>query len=1032
MFAAVYCVFPQAQVSSGDLTGAISDSKGAAIGVAKVTASDPDRGITRSTTSGDDGEYRIPLLPPGTYTVRVEANGFSTKVLQGAVIQVGQTLRLSAQLDVGAVSTEVTVQAEPPVVETQRTQQANTIEKQRIQNLPINRRNYLDFALLAPGVVETTDLVDSTDYRVVQTPQSGLSFGGSNGRGNNVTIDGVENYLNSGGVRSSISQEAVQEFQINRNSFSAEFGNSFGGTINIVTRAGTNGVHGDLFGFLRQRNLEARNYFDPTKSAFTRGQYGATLSAPLQRDKTFVFLGFERLDRHETSFVPILQDRSSFGALTPSQEQLASFFDHAPVPALQALGPLMRKYLITNNFPSTLALFNNNSGEFPFSEDDNQFSARLDHSFSALDNFFFRGNFNNGASQNSQLGALIGFNRGRSIGTWDGAVVLGNTLIKDTHWVSETRLMFGYNKLSVTPTDKFGPDITIAGYGSFGREIFLPSTSFERHYQFQQYMDYASGHHTVKFGVDVNPVRDVVRSETFFGGRFQFGEQIPLGLLLPQLTGDPNATNTLVSALTAFGQQALIPSLSQPLTALQAYNLGLPTLYQQGFGDPNWSVWFKRVGLFLQDSWKVTPGLLLNAGVRYDVEGEPTPLHTKKNNFAPRVGLAWTPAPNGKTVIRAGYGIYNAQINSQIANLPATLNGVQIAQAAITALGIPGLLNPRTHQPLTSFDVYQTLLAEGVIGHRTITQQDLVQFGLQPGPNAPGRVLFGITNDYVNPYSQQASFEIERAIGTVAVSAGYQFTGGRRLPRILDRNLYYTGHLADGQPTFGFYNPAILQYNVEESTANSSYHALILQATKRFSNHFALNAHYTFSKAIDEVTDFNSDFEPQDQLNANADRGLSSFDQRHRFVFSGVLESGAKNIWLRDFTLAPIIQASSGRPFNVQTGYDNFGDNHPTVHRPWGAGRNIGHGPDFFVADLRLARRFPLGEDGHRNVEVTAEGFNLLNRTNFKSVNSIVGTLGLADLPHPLVGHPGVPTDPLAFTAAFDPRQFQFGVKVNF
>jgi len=238
----------------------------------------------------------------------------------------------------------------------------------------------------------------------------------------------------------------------------------------------------------------------------------------------------------------------------------------------------MRRYLIANNFPATLALFHSNSGNFPFSEDGNQFSARLDHSFSARDNLFFRANFNNGTSQNSELGALIGFNRGRSIGTWDGAVVLGNTFIKDNHWVSETRLMFGYDKLAVTPTDKFGPDITIAGYGSFGREIFLPSTTIERHFQLQQYMDYAHGRHTVKFGVDVNPVRDVARSETFFGGRFQFGAQIPLGLLLPQLTGDPNAAATLVSALTAFGQQALIPALSQPLTSLQAYNLGLPTL----------------------------------------------------------------------------------------------------------------------------------------------------------------------------------------------------------------------------------------------------------------------------------------------------------------------------------------------------------------------------------------------------------------------------------------------------------------------
>ena len=206
---------------------------------------------------------------------------------------------------------------------------------------------------------------------------------------------------------------------------------------------------------------------------------------------------------------------------------------------------------------------------------------------------------------------------------------------------------------------------------------------------------------------------------------------------------------------------------------------------------------------------------------------------------------------------------------------------------------------------------------------------------------------------------------------------------------------------------------------------------MTFQATRQFSSHFSLNAHYTFSKAIDEVTDFNSDFEPQDQLNARADRGLSSFDQRHRFVFSGLIASPAKNVVLRDFTLSPILDANSGRPFNLLTGFDNFGDRHATNHRPFGAGRNIGHGPGYFSADMRLARRFPFA-DGRHDVEFTAEGFNLLNRTNFKSVNSVVGSLTLAQLPNPIVGSVGSPTAPLSFTAAFPARQFQLGLKINF
>lgn len=1040
LFAAVSIAAGQSQVNSGDLRGTVVDPSGTPIAKAKVTVSAAARGINRSTLTDEVGEYRIPLLEPGVYQVRVEAAGFATRVIEGVVVKVGETTVERSRMEVGTVSTEITVTAETPLIEPERTQQATSIDSRRILNLPINRRNYLDFALLAPGVVETNDLVDGTDFRVVQTPQSGLSFGGGNGRGNAFAIDGSENYLSSGGVRPSVSQEAVYEFQINRNSFNAEFGGAFGGAINIVTKSGTNEFHGNLFGFLRHRDIQARNFFDPGKSAFTRGQYGATFSAPLARDRTFLFAAYERLDRHETAFVPILQDRSSFGQLTASQQQLVNFFSQAPSPQLQTVAGIMRQALITNNYPATLALFNRNSGNFPFAETSNQVSLRIDHHFSPADTMFIRGNYTGSDNQNAQFGALIAFNRGRSLNTFDGGFTVNNTYLFSPRWVSETRAMFDYFRLGVLPTDPFGPDITITGYGSFGRDLFLPSTTFERHFQLQQNFDFTSGRHTVKFGADINPVRITARTETFFSGRFLFGQNIPLASLLNSATGNPNTAQMLAAALTAAGQAALIPRLSDPITALQAYNLGLPTLYQQGFGDPNWLAWFKNYAVFVQDTFRAAPGLLLNVGARYELQNLPREIQMDTNNIAPRIGFAWTPAGTGGTIIRGGYGIYYGPINGQIANIPAALNGVQIAQAAITPLGIPGLTNPLTGRPLTSFDIYQTLLRQGVIGRRSITLADIAQFGLRPGPRAPGRVLFGISSDYVNPYSHQASFELEHAFSGFVLSAGYQFLRGTRLPRTLDRNLFYAGRTPDNQPRFGFYDPSILQYNVVESTANSVYHALVLQASRRFSRNISFNAHYTFSKAIDETTDFNSDFGPNDQLNAKAERALSSFDQRHRLVATGMFESpwraARDSSFVRklfgDFLVAPIVIASSGRPFNLLTGFDNLGDNHPTTHRPFGAGRNIGRGPDYFSIDLRLARRFPFGAEGRRNVEVTAEGFNLLNRTNFKNVNNTVGSLQLADLGNPIQGRRGNPIAPLSFTSAFDPRQFQFGLKINF
>ncbi len=265
-------------------------------------------------------------------------------------------------------------------------------------------------------------------------------------------------------------------------------------------------------------------------------------------------------------------------------------------------------------------------------------------------------------------------------------------------------------------------------------------------------------------------------------------------------------------------------------------------------------------------------------------------------------------------------------------------------------------------------------------------------------------------------------------MGDYSISAAYNFNRGAHIGQTLGRNLYYTGHLPDGQPTYGFYNPDILQYNVYSYGANSFYHAAILQITKRFKNNLALNVHYTFSKDIDESTDFNSDYSPNDQLNARADRALSSFNATHRVVMNAVYGS-RKTLGI---VVSPILVYNSWRPFNILTGFDNYGDNYINNHRPWRAGRNIGRGPDLLTMDLRLSRKFDFGEKKNWNVQVIAEGFNLENRTNFRTVNNIVGDVPLQSLPNPIQAFRGSPSQPLAYTSAFDPRQFQFGLKINY
>jgi len=247
-----------------------------------------------------------------------------------------------------------------------------------------------------------------------------------------------------------------------------------------------------------------------------------------------------------------------------------------------------------------------------------------------------------------------------------------------------------------------------------------------------------------------------------------------------------------------------------------------------------------------------------------------------------------------------------------------------------------------------------------------------------------------------------------------------------------------TGTQPDGAPIFGLLNPLVLQDNVYESTANNYYNALVLHASRRFRHSYMFDASYTFSKDIDDVTDFAPDYEPDNQTDARAERALSPFHRQHSVVGTAVANlplhtghgSGLAHQIFGDFTVSGIVQANSFRPFNVITGYDSAGDNHTDTHRPYGLGRDAGRGPNFCSTDLRLSRQFPVRE--RLRIEFTGDLFNALNRTNFRTVNNVVGSTPLAQLPNPITGYKGVPTDPLAFTSAYDPRQLQFGLWARF
>src|SRR5215468_10481864 len=387
----------QARSSSADLTGTVSDSSKSVVRGATVTAANVATGLARSGATNANGIYLIPLLPPGEYEVKIEVNGFNTQIKKGITLTVGQTLVINFEISRGGPIDSVLVETAEPLIETERTHQSSTITQRPINKLPINGRNFLDFARLTPGVVEESPTITSVQVGPLTT--SGLSFSGQNGRANSVQIDGVDNNDTvSNGVRPTISQEAVREFQINRNGYNAEFGRASGGVINIVSKSGANQFHGNIYNYFRNERLDARNAFAPATPKdppFKRNQPGFTFGGPIRKDKAFFFTAFESLIRRESAFTTILNDPTILQP-TPGQQDLINTLIGSGAPAMVAQGQQLQALLTTSPgspFPLNRASYNllaRSTGAFPLIQTASTGSIRLDHSLSERDFLFSR------------------------------------------------------------------------------------------------------------------------------------------------------------------------------------------------------------------------------------------------------------------------------------------------------------------------------------------------------------------------------------------------------------------------------------------------------------------------------------------------------------------------------------------------------------------------------------------------------------------------------------------------------------------
>ena len=1098
-------VHAQGVGASADIVGTITDPSGATIPKAKVTATDTAKGISRTTFTDDHGEYRLSGLAPSTYDLSAEAQSFQSAVEHNVVLTVGQIALIDLRLALSQVTQSVEVTTQPPVVETERSHLADTVTEDYIKDLPIDRRDYLTFTLLMPGVSSATRLAGDQDFRVKQTPQSGLSFYGSNGRGNTVTIDGGDANDDAGGVRLTVSQDAVQEFQINRSDYSAEFGGASGAVINIVTKSGSNQMHGSLFGFFRNDALDARDPFafsqalasgqpfnpanpdsvsQPVKNTLSRQQFGGSFGVALKPDKTFLFGAFEGLRQNAQNAVPILTNTDIFrpdNGLTTgtvigpnirnNQQAIINGLaaeGGTPVPCLSPTPPAttvtvlpatfcaaaLQSILTLNSAASPLdALLigdlENNGGLFSYTTREYLASGRLDHKFSDNNQAYLRYSYGHDREESPDVTSLTGFSNGSAIHTFDSTLQAGWFHIFNANLQNEARVQWNYNDFNVIPNEPAQVGLNIPGYANLGTNIYLPSDTILRRYELADNVTWIRGRHTMKMGFYELIRGDHSDSHTYMPGRFVFGA-LRGGLVSPCLQG-PAACNLPAAQPAA-------------LNALQAASLGLPQFYQQGFGAPVYSLTRPYTAAYWQDTWRILPNLTLNFGLRYELDSQPSFMNTDKDNFAPRLSFAWDPANDHKTVIRGGIGIFYSPIYAQIPDVVQTLGNInnarQIALLLVPLTGAPG--NPA----LNSAVIFKTLAAEPInpadpgspnfitcttpppgqlacIGPAQLTQFGINVSNTGPLPPAPGAVpfpvLFGAQSDYQNPYSLQAEVGVERQLtNNLSVSATYAYIHTLRLPVALDANLLPAPIISGIRnwnapqclvnPFSCFVNPFMLQNNLYSSAAYALYQGGSFEVKQRFSHHFMAMLNYTYSKARNTTTDFNSDFAPFDETNLAADYALSDFDERNKFVATGVFESPWNDRILKGFELAPIINYHSGNPFNLLTGTDVNGDRHFTNDRPPGAGRDSGLGPNYFALDLRLSRTFRLREKV--NLQLLAESFNLTNRTNYASVNNVVSAnltnfnvSGSAAIP---------PTAPLGFTSAYPKREFQLGFRLDF
>jgi hypothetical protein len=986
LFLKVICVSLSAQTTgAGAITGTITDASGGVVPGASVIVQHTETGTERTLTTNEAGIFVAQFLQPGGYRITVTKQGFAKTVRTGLTLQVGQTLAVNLAIPVQTTNEAVTVSGDASIVDTEKTEMSQVVSQTQKENLPIAGRRWEGFALLTPNV--TTD------------GGSGLvAYRGISGLYNQSSVDGTSNsqaFFSETKGRTTLSyvysMDSIQEFQVASSNYSAELGQAAGGVVNAVTKSGTNGMHADLFYYLRYPTLNALDPLQKSRGIYTQPihqqqQFGGSVGGPIVKDKLFYFLTYEGSRKVN----PIAYTSTSFNG---PQTCLAAI----PTATCAAANSFIAAQL--GAFPRSTRQ------DLVFGKVDYQFTPG-DHLSASLDglNLNAPNSYRTAATQNNEALSANG-----SAVTRERIFVVNLDSTIKSNLTNSFRFQWSRDleKISENGT---APSVTITNFMNYGLPNALPRPAFpdEHRLQFADVVSLTHGRHTLKMGADISPIHELLINLFQGAGVYTYSGANNYSNWVADVAGINLGDNLSGRHFTTFVQ------VTDPVTGVG----------KDDFYDTDASG-------FVEDSWKARRNLTLNLGMRYEVQLIPqptqpntsTPLTTlytsriniDKNNFAPRIGLAWE-LGNG-TVLRAGYGIFYAKTTNSTFYATRVENGViqqtfNCNPTTCPALKFPNLIfTPPGGTPAAPFAGALT--------------PAVVPFA----PPAGTQTARGQTPDWVNPMVHEAEVTVEHQLPkNMSVSGSYVMSRAMRLPMFYDsniapatttRNYDVTDFGGATQSTFNvpFYTSRINTTTgpvlTGVSDVNSWYNSFVLTFRKRMSGGLEFVANYTLAKATDggqvpgQFGTFNGTDTPIDPYNRELEYAPSDLDQRQRFVgniiwipqFTKNISNKTLRYVVHGFALStittiatgqPVTGTISGNPAGAIAGGPTGGavnnSGTATGGRSPGLPRNLYAGPGMGDVDFRVSREFAIRE--RVKLSMLGEAFNVFNHTNVFTVNT--------------------------------------------